>query len=259
LKLWWFFKSLIFLIEIYGDSMWDTSKDYRLLVAEKSVDLFLRTLDGANLKGRWNKRQVVDNAKDMVPEIQSLYYSYLEPADLAQAPQITSIKQKAEVIIENLGGESWYKHFLDLVSKDEKSKLEESIAKIRFFLNIILDIDKRLALGPIDDPIVAIDIKVGEVVSVGGHSSADSLLVCNVNIKRAITVVTNDLEVKEANRVAVAMLPPTSFMGITSEGMFLGAGAGVLKDVQGEIGGMPKGIPLEALNEARNFVEGFLS
>ncbi len=239
--------------------MWDTSKDYRLLVAEKSVDFFLRTLDGANLKGRWNKKNVVQNARNMVPEIQSLYYSYVEPADMAQMPQITSIKKKAADIMENLGGNDWYKHFLDLVGKDEKAKLEEAIAKMRFFLNIILNIDKRLALGPIDDPIVAIDIKVGEIVSVAGHPSADSLLVCNVNIKeRAITVVTNDISVKESNRVAVAMLPPTSFMGITSEGMFLGAGEGVLKDVQGETGGMPKGIPLEALNEARNFVETFL-
>lgn len=242
-----------------GDSMWDTSKDYRLLVAEKSVDLFLRTLEGANLKGRWNKKNVVQNARNMVPEIQSLYYSYVEPADMAQMPQITSIKKKAADIMENLGGNDWYKHFLELVSKDEKAKLEEAIAKMRFFLNIILNIDKRFALGPIDDPIVAIDIKVGEIVSVAGHPSADSLLVCNVNIKeRAITVVTNDISVKESNRVAVAMLPPTSFMGITSEGMFLGAEVGVLNDVQGEVGGMPKGIPLEALNEARNFVETFL-
>ncbi|MEN6554538.1 MAG: tRNA-binding protein, partial [Methanobacterium sp.] len=30
------------------------------------------------------------------------------------------------------------------------------------------------------------------------------------------------------------------------------------KNVEGEIGGMPKGIPLEALNEARNFVEDFI-
>lgn len=240
--------------------MWDTSKDYRLLVAEKSVDLFLRTLEGANLKGRWNKKQVVQNAKNMVPEIQVLYYSYVEPADLANMPQIASIKEKANCIIENLGGNDWYKHFLELVNKDEKSKLEEAIAKIRFFLNIILDIDKRLALGPIADPIVAIDIKVGEVVSVGTHPDADNLLVCNVNIKkRAIVVVTNDLDVKESNRVAVAMLPPTSFMGIASEGMFLGAGEGVLKDVQGETGGMPKGFPLQALNEARNFVETFLN
>ncbi|MGZ7135515.1 MAG: tRNA-binding protein [Methanobacterium sp.] len=239
--------------------MWDTSKDYRLKVAEKSVDLFLRTLEGANLKGRWNKQYVIQNAKDMIPEIQSLYYSYVEPEDLAQMPQINSIKEKANVIIKNLGGKDWYKHFLELVNKDEKSRLEESISKLRFFLNIILNIDKRLTLGPINDPIVAIDINVGEVVSVGFHPELDKLLVCNVNIKeRAITVITNDLDVKESNRVAVAMLPPTSFMGITSEGMFLGDGEGVLKDVQGDLGGMPKGIPLEALNEARNFVESFL-
>jgi predicted RNA-binding protein with EMAP domain len=240
--------------------MWDTSNDYRLLVGEKSVDLFLRTIEGANLKGRWNKRKVIQSAKDMIPEIQSVYYSYVEPAELAQMPQIESLKEKAEEIIENLGGERWYQHFLELVNKEEKSKLEESIAKIRFFLDIILNIDKRLALGPIDDPVVAIDIKVGEIISVGGHSKADNLMVCNVNIKeRAITVVTNDLSVKESNRVAVAMLPPTSFMGITSEGMFLGAGERVLKDVKGELGGIPKGIPLEALNETRNFVESFIN
>lgn len=239
--------------------MWDTSKDYRLLMAEKSVDLFLRTIEGANLKGRWNKRKVIQNAKDMMPEIQILYYSYVEPVDLIQMSQINSLKEKSNEIIENLGGEGWYRNFLDLVSKDEKGKLEEAIAKIRFFLNIILNLDKRLALGPIDDPIIAIDLIVGETVSVGEHPKADSLLVCNVNIKeRAITVVTNDLTVKEANKVAVAMLPPSSFRGITSEGMFLGAGEGILKDVQGKTGGMPKGFPLEALNEARNFVETFL-
>lgn len=240
--------------------MWDTSKDYRLLICEKSVDLFLRTLEGANLKGRWNKKKVIQNAKDMIPEIQSLYYSYVEPTDLAQMPQIQSLKGKANEIIEALGGENWYTHFLDLVSKEEKSKLEEAISKMRFFLSTFLNIDKRLTLGAINDPIVAIDIKVGEIVSVGRHSKADNLMICNVNIKeRAITVVTNDLDVRETNRVAVAMLPPTSFMGVTSEGMFLGAGKGVLKEVEGELGGMPKGIPLEALNEARNFVEAFIN
>jgi predicted RNA-binding protein with EMAP domain len=38
----------------------------------------------------------------------------------------------------------------------------------------------------------------------------------------------------------------------------LGAGEGVLKDVKGELGKLPQGIPLEALNEARNLVENFL-
>jgi predicted RNA-binding protein with EMAP domain len=47
-------------------------------------------------------------------------------------------------------------------------------------------------------------------------------------------------------------------MGITSEGMFLGAGEGILKDVKGDLGKIPQGIPLDALNEARNLVESFL-
>jgi len=239
--------------------MWDTSKDYRLLVAEKSVELFLKTIEGAKFRGKWDKKNAVRLGKEMIPELQALRYSYLEPSALVEAPQMKALKEKAQGIIEALGGEEWYHRFLDLADRNEREKVEEAIAKIRFFLNTILNLDKRLALGKINDPIIGIDIKVGEVMSVGKHPNADKLLVCNVNIgERAITVVTNDLSVKDNDRVAVALLPPANFRGITSEGMFLGAGEGVLKDVKGEVGGLPKGIPLEALNEARNLVEAFL-
>lgn len=239
--------------------MWDTSNDYRLLVAEKSLELFLRTIEGANLRGKWNKRKVLTNAREMLPEIQSLYYSYLNPAEMAETPQIYSLEEKREQIVDALGGENWYHSFLELVKKDEKEKLEESIAKIKFFLNTMSGIRKRLSLGEINDPIIGIDIKTGIISSVGKHSKADKLLICNVNLgDRAITVVTNDLNVKEGNQVAVALLPPNSFLGVTSEGMFLGADEGVLKNVKGEIGGLPNGIPLEALNETRNFVEAFI-
>lgn len=239
--------------------MWDTSKDYRLRVAEKSVELFIRTAEGANLKGIWNKRKSLNSARDMIPEIQKLYYSYLEPDELAKSPQIKDMKAKVADIVDALGGEGWQNEFFKLVNKDEKEKLEESIAKMKFALNTINNIDKRLLLGPVNDPVIGVDIKTGEVVSIIKHPKADKLLVCNVNVgDRAITVVTNDLTVKEGNRVGVSMLPPTVFMGITSEGMFLGAGEGVLKDVQGELGQLPHGFPLEALNETRNFVEEFL-
>ncbi|RLF81148.1 tRNA-binding protein [Thermococci archaeon] len=239
--------------------MWDTSKDYRLLVAEKAAELFLKTIEGAKFKGKWDKKKAIKLAKEMIPELQALRYSYLEPQELIETPQMKELKEKALGIIEALGGEDWYVKFLELADKSEREKVEESIAKVRFFLNTILNLDKRLALGKINDPVIAVDIKVGEVMSAGKHPNADKLLVCNVNIgDRAITVVTNDLSVKEGHRVAVALLPPANFRGITSEGMFLGAEEGVLKDVKGEIGGLPKGIPLEALKEARNFVESFL-
>ena len=236
--------------------MWDTSKDYRLRVLEKSVELFIRTAEGANLKGIWNKKKCLTSARSMLPEIQVMYFSYMEPADLASSPQIDDMKQRVNDIIEALGGDRWHLQFLKLVNKDEKEKLVESIAKMKFALNTISTVDQRLLLGPINDPVIGIDIKTGEIVSI---QKLDKLLVCNVNFgDTAITVVTNDLTVKEGNRVAVAILPPSVFMGITSEGMFLGAGEGVLKDVEGGLGEMPHGIPLESLNETRNLVETFL-
>jgi len=195
----------------------------------------------------------------MIPEIQAMRYSYVEPKELIETPQMKALKEKALGIIEALGGDDWHHKFLSLADKSEREKVEEQVAKVRFFLNTILGLDRRLALGKINDPVIAVDIVVGEVMSVGKHPNADRLLVTNVNIgDRAITVVTNDLMVKEGNRVAVALLPPANFRGIVSEGMFLGAGEGVLKDVKGEIGGLPKGVPLEAFNETRNLVEAFL-
>ncbi|WP_461863908.1 tRNA-binding protein [Thermococcus sp.] len=239
--------------------MWDTSKDYRLLVAEKAVELFLKTVEHAKFKGKWNKKGAQQLAKEMIPEIQAMRYTYVDPKELVDTPQMKALKEKAEGIIEALGGEDWHHTFLSLADKSEREKVEEAVAKVRFFLNTILGLDKRLALGKINDPVIAVDIKVGEVMSVSKHPNADRLLVTNVNIgDRAVTVVTNDLTVKEGNRVAVALLPPANFRGIVSEGMFLGAEEGVLKNVKGEIGGLPKGIPLEALNETRNLVEAFL-
>jgi predicted RNA-binding protein with EMAP domain len=71
-------------------------------------------------------------------------------------------------------------------------------------------------------------------------------------------VITNDLSVKEGNRVGIAILPPMNFLGVVSEGMFLGDGSNILKEVNGELGYMPKGIPIDSLNGTRNLIENFL-
>ena len=128
-----------------------------------------------------------------------------------------------------------------------------------FFLNTIGNLKKRLMLGKIADPVIGVDILAGEVMSVGGHPGADKLQVCNVNIGgRALKVVTNDPDVREGDRVAVTLLPPENFMGITSEGMFLGlkASSGTLRGTRRDAQGHT---PLRGpLNEARNLVEEFL-
>ena len=47
-------------------------------------------------------------------------------------------------------------------------------------------------------------------ICVTKHPNADSFMICNVNLgKRAITVVTNDLNVKEGNSVGVSSVSYT--------------------------------------------------
>lgn len=239
--------------------MWDTSKDYRLKVAQKAVEQFIRVVEGSNLRGSWNKKQVRLIAKNMNPDIQTMYYSYVSPQELVETPQMENLLKGVDDIIENLGGEDYSKKFLSELNREEREKLDLPLSKMKFFFNTIRGLPERLKLGEIDDPVIGVDIKVGELVSVSKHPDTDTLMVCNVNIgKRAITVITNDVTVKDNDHVAVALLPPSVFMGISSEGMFLGAGEGVLKDVEGEIGSLPQHIDVAAFNETRNLVDQFL-
>lgn len=239
--------------------MWDTSKDYRLKVAEKAVEQFIRVVEGSNLRGSWNKKQVRLIAKNMNPEIQTMYYSYLSPQELAETPQMKNLLNSVDEIIENLGGEDYSRKFLSELNREEREKLDLPLSRMKFFFNTIRGLPERLMLGEIDDPVIGVDIKVGELVSVSKHPDTDTLMICNVNLgKRAITVITNDTSVKDNDRVAVALLPPSVFMGISSEGMFLGAGEGVLKDVEGDIGSLPQHIDVAAFNETRNLVDQFI-
>lgn len=240
--------------------MWDTTKDYRLLLGQKNINMFVGTARSGSFRGRWNKKMAIEIAESMESDFQTLNYSYLDPEDLANTPEVSNLQEKGELVVKYLGGEDWAHQFMAQTPKEEKEKAEEAIAKARFFIDTIIGLKNRILFGPINDPIVAIDIKIGEIMSVSKHPKNDGLMICNVNLgKRAIKVITNDLTVKESNKVAIAMLPPETFGGLVSEGMFLGAGAGILKEVEGELGTMPKGIPLEALNESRNLIEGYLS
>ena len=239
--------------------MWDTAKDYRILIAIKARELFLRTVETGSFRGNWNKRATIDEAKMMESDLQSLLYCYLEGPALANCEDVDKLEDKTHKIIEFLGGDGWNHTFKNNAPKDEREKTEENIAKVKFFLETFLGLRNRFKFGAIDDPINGIDVKVGEVMSVSKHPDADALMICNVNVgSRALQVVTNDLNVKEGNHVGVSLLPPATFMGIVSEGMFLGVNGVILKDVNGDLGGMPSGIPMESLNETKNMIEAFL-
>jgi predicted RNA-binding protein with EMAP domain len=123
------------------------------------------------------------------------------------------------------------------------------IAKIIFSMNTLYFVDKRIKL----DNKYGIDTLVGKILSVSKVS--DSLLICNVDIKRAITVLTNDMSIKDGDIVAVSILPPKEFYGQVSEGMFCGI-HGVLR-IEGEIGNRAE-IPIDGYKETMNMVQDFL-
>ena len=107
------------------NTMWDTSKDYRLKVAEKAIEQFIRVIEGSNLRGSWNKKQVKLIAKNMNPEIQTMYYSYITPQELSKTPQMEKLLSDVDMIIENLGGEDYSKKFLSELNREDREKLVE--------------------------------------------------------------------------------------------------------------------------------------
>ena len=55
--------------------MWDTSKDYRILVASKARENYLNLIPTASFRGNWNKKLAVETGKQMNRDFQSLIYA----------------------------------------------------------------------------------------------------------------------------------------------------------------------------------------
>ena len=229
----------------------NTAEDYRILMAEKAVEFLIKTLESAKFSGKWDRKSAISAARKILPEIQAIKYSYMDAEDIANSDFINRIRERCQEILTSLGGREWWKKIVDKNS-------EEHAARIRFSLNIIYNLPGRLLLK-CEIPACAVDIRCGEVISVSKHPNADKLLICNVNIGRKITVVTNDLSLREGDRVAVALLPPAVLRGVLSEGMFVGCGDGVAKDVEGEIGNFPRNLDEKCLKEVSSKVMEFLN
>ena len=101
--------------------MWDTSKDYRILVANHAREQCLNIIQTASFRGNWNKKLAIETAKNMNSDFQSLSYSYLEGDDLVNSPDVASIIEKGEKIVECLGGDGWNKTFISNAPKEDFS------------------------------------------------------------------------------------------------------------------------------------------
>ncbi len=220
----------------------DTSSNPKILMAERCAKELKNML--MNSKGVGKEPPKI--AAEVEKKIVALKYSYLDLESMQ--PMLQELKSLMLNLLNSLGGNEWSR-------KAKSMGMEEArIAQIRFCMNIIYNLDTRLRLP--DDPAYAVDIRLGEVESVWKHPNAEHLKVCNVNVGRLITVVTNDLSVKEGEKIPVALLPPVELRGIVSEGMFVGAGEGVSRK-EGNVGELPR-LSEEELNSVRKEVMRYL-
>ncbi|MCC7573140.1 MAG: tRNA-binding protein [Candidatus Methanofastidiosum sp.] len=224
----------------------DTQNNINILVAEQALELLKKTLESTRFEGVWKKKDALQITDSMKSDIMAVKFSYAEKEDISEITK--PIREKISKLQSALG-EGWSSNFLSNSRKENKTSTKMGIAKIIFSMNTLYFVDKRIKL----DNKYGVDTLVGKILSVSKVS--DSLLICNVDIKRAITVLTNDMSIKDGDIVAVSILPPREFYGQISEGMFCGI-HGVLR-IEGEIGNRAE-IPIDGYKETMNMVQDFL-
>lgn len=224
----------------------DTHNNINILVAEQALELLKKTLESTRFEGVWKKKDALQITDSMKSDIMAVKFSYAEKEDISEITK--PIREKISKLQSALG-EGWSSNFLSNSRKENKTSTKMGIAKIIFSMNTLYFVDKRIKL----DNKYGVDTLVGKILSVSKVS--DSLLICNVDIKRAITVLTNDMSIKDGDIVAVSILPPREFYSQVSEGMFCGI-HGVLR-IEGEIGNRAE-IPIDGYKETMNMVQDFL-
>ena len=224
----------------------DTHNNINILVAEQALELLKKTLESTRFEGVWKKKDALQITDSMKSDIMAIKFSYAEKEDISEITK--PIREKISKLQSALG-EGWSSNFLSNSRKENKTSTKIGIAKIIFSMNALYFVDKRIKL----DNKYGVDTLIGKILSVSKIS--DSLLICNVDIKRAITVLTNDMSIKDGDIVAVSILPPREFYGQVSEGMFCGI-HGVLR-IEGEIGNRAE-IPIDGYKETMNMVQDFL-
>ena len=109
--------------------MWDTAKDYRILIAMNARELFLSTDQTGSFRGNWNKKGAIEETKRMEPDLKSLLYCYLEGDALANCEDVDKLEEKAHRIIDFLGGEDWAHKFMNGAPKDERERLRKTLLR----------------------------------------------------------------------------------------------------------------------------------
>ncbi|MGH2669389.1 MAG: hypothetical protein ACRDH5_09800 [bacterium] len=225
----------------------DTGNDPRFSVLDRALLDVKRIFEMGRVKKAIDKHKAVTTCEHGHRLLMTLRYCYGEPGQMRAMGEFRELMGVADDVEALLGGPAF---------PEQIKEQPIAVAQVAWTLATLRSLGPRLDL-PGSQAETAIDVAAGRVVSAHPHPEADNLLVTRLGAGRPLVVVTNDATVKAEDRVGVAILPPIDLRGVVSQGMFLGAGHGILKTVQAGPGGRPD-VPDNAYGETRSMVKQYL-
>ena len=190
----------------------DTSKDFRILIAEDAVSRLEKRVRVWNLPYPLNKGLAMELVKRARSRVMEIKYSFLPLGMLLESEAIRDLEAIASELAK-------------LLLPPKGVRIESiahrlAVAEIRYCLWILMGLRGRLGLGEENRAEYALDVVAMEVGSVEKHPRADKLWVLRVGTEKfGLTVVTNVSGIKRGEVRGFAIAPPTEFFGIVSEGM----------------------------------------
>lgn len=178
----------------------DTSKDFRIRLAEKGVQELEKSLNNLRVQGR---KELIRNVKEMASDLQIIKYSYIPFEELSEFETTVKISKKSEEMLE-------------IVKKAEKDFHQ---LNSKYWLEYLKDLHELFRRGEISRAYEAIRYFSGEIISNSKISS--NLWLCNVDCGFKLEIVTNSQTFRQGRYAVVSYLPPRQFGNVVSEGMFV--------------------------------------
>ncbi len=174
-------------------------KDPRLIAVEISIALLYEVPDkflkGINLKGLKSK-------------VQRIVYSFMTLEDLKEQGLLDSISMEGKILLNK---------WIELKNRSRRPGDFLNAAKVRFASLILANLPARVGREP--KLYSGVDCFWGTIIKV---EPFDHLRATLVDAKERFSIVTN-MNVKEKDVLAFAILPPRRFNEYVSEGMFIEA------------------------------------
>ncbi len=194
----------------------DTAKDARILVVEDALSRLTSIIRNRRLKMHLDYGRFNEVLRDLEKTFYEVKFSYMEAPQLADLPATKKIVQTVAAL-----GDGFEKAIKSTDYKPKTSNEQLAIAEFRYSVRAITGFPRRLKLFP-DDPGYAVDLLAVEISQTTLVKGSDKLTECRcTDGSRIWHIVTNIQGVKSSMKLPAAVLPPTEFMGVISEAMFL--------------------------------------